>query len=111
LPAIQIPFLYWIYHKETRINRVETMYRQLSKETCDIPNRMSTQLQFVCYISRPLPFLSTIKAMHHNGARPGLIYPPAGADIAQAIHAGQDASVINRHAPGFSQYRDPPAYS
>jgi hypothetical protein len=49
--------------------------------------------------------------MHHNGAAPGLIYPPAGADIVQAIHSGQDASVINRHAPVFSQYRDPPAHS
>jgi hypothetical protein len=30
----------------------------------------------------------------------------AGADIVQASHSGQDASVINRHAPVFSQYRD-----
>jgi len=30
----------------------------------------------------------------------------ASADIVQAIHSGQDASVINRHAPVFSQYRE-----
>jgi hypothetical protein len=35
----------------------------------------------------------------------------ACADILQAIHSGTDASVINRHAPVFSQYRDPPAHS
>jgi len=34
-----------------------------------------------------------------------------GADIVQAIHSGKDASVINRHAPVVSQYRDPPAHS